>query len=197
MEKDKYEVLGLEAGCSDKDIKKAYHKLAKLHHPDAGGDEKEFQVIDKAYKILSDKKLRAMYDRGEEVDNIPSLEDKAIQNLAKLFDMITSGKTFMANHTDLVVMVRSEINERSISMHSDLEEVEHDIGKMKIVSTRLKKADFIQPSISQTISSMELRAENIEEALDTQQIMLDMLEESYYETIVDTNTEWEKVEWVK
>lgn len=65
--KDYYEVLGVDKGASDADIKKAYRKLAKQHHPDMNpGDavaEAKFKEISEAYEVLSDAQKRAKYDQ--------------------------------------------------------------------------------------------------------------------------------------
>jgi len=58
-----YEILGLEKGASDTDIKKAYRKLAMKHHPDKGGDPEQFKKIQAAYDILSDSEKRQNFDR--------------------------------------------------------------------------------------------------------------------------------------
>jgi len=58
-----YEVLGVEKTASEKEIKKAYRKLAVKHHPDKGGDEHLFKEINAAYEILSDEKKRELYDK--------------------------------------------------------------------------------------------------------------------------------------
>jgi len=60
-----YEVLGVERGASETDIKKAYRKLAMQHHPDKGGDPEKFKSITEAYEILSDPVKRRKYDLGE------------------------------------------------------------------------------------------------------------------------------------
>jgi molecular chaperone DnaJ len=45
------------------EIKKAFRKLARKHHPDAGGDEEKFKEINEAYETLSDKEKREAYDQ--------------------------------------------------------------------------------------------------------------------------------------
>ncbi|MDF2367610.1 J domain-containing protein [Sneathiella sp.] len=67
--KNLYSILGVSKGASQQEIKSAYRKLAKQHHPDANpGDtkvEEKFKEISAAYHILGDEKLRARYDNGE------------------------------------------------------------------------------------------------------------------------------------
>lgn len=53
---DPYQVLGLHSGAHIRVVKAAYRQLAQEHHPDHGGDAKEFQRIKEAYdKILAER----------------------------------------------------------------------------------------------------------------------------------------------
>ncbi|HEY9017789.1 DnaJ C-terminal domain-containing protein, partial [Thiomicrospira sp.] len=62
--KDYYQILGVERGASEADIKKAYRKLAGKYHPDKPtGDEAKFKDLSEAYEVLGDKEKRAMYDQ--------------------------------------------------------------------------------------------------------------------------------------
>jgi molecular chaperone DnaJ len=65
--RDLYEVLGVERGASQADLKKAYRRLAQQFHPDkCGGDkeaEEKFKEAANAYQVLSDDDQRAAYDR--------------------------------------------------------------------------------------------------------------------------------------
>src|SRR5262249_14793132 len=55
--------LGLSQSATDNDIRKAYRKLAKQHHPDANpGSEERFKEISAAYDVLSDAEKRKEYD---------------------------------------------------------------------------------------------------------------------------------------
>ena len=60
---DYYKTLGVSKDADDKEIKKAFRKLAQKHHPDAGGDEEKFKEINEAYEVLSDPKKRQVYDQ--------------------------------------------------------------------------------------------------------------------------------------
>jgi curved DNA-binding protein len=67
MPRDYYDVLGLSKTASEDDIKKAYRKLARDHHPDRNPGDKQaearFKEIQQAYDVLSDNKKREQYDR--------------------------------------------------------------------------------------------------------------------------------------
>ena len=61
--KDYYKILGVNRDASEEEIKKAFRKLAHVHHPDkSGGNESKFKEASEAYTVLSDKKKRAQYD---------------------------------------------------------------------------------------------------------------------------------------
>jgi len=64
-----YEVLGVSRTASDAEIKKAFRRLAKQHHPDRNADDPQakerFAEVNTAYEILSDKEKRGQFDRGE------------------------------------------------------------------------------------------------------------------------------------
>jgi DnaJ-class molecular chaperone len=61
---DYYAILGLKRNASDAEIKKAYRSLAMKHHPDRGGDEKQFKEISQAYDFLSDPEKKQIIDLG-------------------------------------------------------------------------------------------------------------------------------------
>jgi len=65
--RDYYEVLGIQKGASDTDIKKAYRSLAKKYHPDVNPGDKDaeakFKEVNEAYEVLSDADKKAKYDQ--------------------------------------------------------------------------------------------------------------------------------------
>ena len=71
LEKDYYQVLGVDRGASPKEISAAYRRLAKRHHPDNNpGDaaaEARFKDISEANTVLSDPEQRKQYDEAREL----------------------------------------------------------------------------------------------------------------------------------
>ena len=65
--RDFYEVLGVDKNADEREIKKAYRKLAMKYHPDRNSDdpdaEEKFKEASMAYEVLSDKDKRSAYDR--------------------------------------------------------------------------------------------------------------------------------------
>ena len=80
MARDFYEVLGVSRDASDKEIRDAFRKLARKHHPDVNpGDaaaEERFKEISQAHAVLSDAKTRAAYNQyGERWRDADQIEE--------------------------------------------------------------------------------------------------------------------------
>lgn len=72
--KDYYKVLGVPHDADERQVKSAYRKLSKIHHPDKAVKagltkeeaEKKMAGINEAYEVLSNPELRARFDRGDD-----------------------------------------------------------------------------------------------------------------------------------
>jgi molecular chaperone DnaJ len=89
--RDLYEVLGIGRDATDDDIRKAYRRLAREHHPDVSGDpaaEERFKEVAGAYEILSDPQKRARYDTFGSA-NGPSTA--GFTDISDIFEMFFGG----------------------------------------------------------------------------------------------------------
>ena len=103
--RDYYEVLGLQKGASDEEIKKAFRKMAMKYHPDRNPDDKEaeekFKEVNEAYGVLSDPDKKSKYDRFGHAGVDPSAGFGGgaggfggFGGFEDIFDMFTGGGGF-------------------------------------------------------------------------------------------------------
>ncbi len=99
--KDYYEILGVNRDADQKEIKRAYRKLAKKYHPDMNKDgadtSEKFKEISEAYEILSDPEKRKRYDQyghsgiNEDDFNFDDFARHGFGGLDDIFDMFFGG----------------------------------------------------------------------------------------------------------
>lgn len=96
-----YEILGVGEDATPDELKKAYRKLAKKNHPDAGGDREVFQAVHAAYSVLSDPDKRSHYDKtGEISDDEP---DRSIEIIVSMFNsLLMQDVPLYVNYVDLL-----------------------------------------------------------------------------------------------
>lgn len=81
-----YALLGIPDDATDEEIKKAYRRESKKHHPDTGGDKESFSALAHAYAVLSDPEARAEYNRGEYREQGATPREMAEKQLGIIFE---------------------------------------------------------------------------------------------------------------
>lgn len=96
--RDVYKLMSLEKTASEKEVKKAYHKLSLLVHPDRVPEEQKaeatekFKVLSKLYQVLTDTQKRALYDEQGIIDDDDDGDSKLsswLELWSKIFKPIT------------------------------------------------------------------------------------------------------------
>lgn len=173
-----YETLGLSEEATDAEIKKAYREKAKEAHPDKGGDEESFKQLARAYEVLSDGEKRAKYDRGEPFET-EDRNTKARRNLCKAFDSIINGGLFDPDHSDLFKLIDGEINEMTLTMEGDIENVEISIRNLENIKDRVG-LELFKESIDAQIGIKRMEIEYITEQIAIAGLMKELIEDGEY-----------------
>src|SRR5436190_8720632 len=95
---DYYKILGVNKDANIEDIRKAYRKLARKHHPDLNPNDKEahkkFQQINEANEVLSDPEKRKKYDQYGKDWQHADVFEKARQSSGSSKQTYTTGQAF-------------------------------------------------------------------------------------------------------
>ena len=95
VKRDYYETLGVDRNANEEELKKAYRRLARQHHPDTHSGEKEkkdaeekFKEINEAYAVLSDQDKRRRYDAFGHADGAQGFEGSGQGGFGDVFNDI-------------------------------------------------------------------------------------------------------------
>ena len=132
MAVDHYEVLGVPRDATHEDIKRAYRKLARSHHPDANRHDPEaeerFKEITRAYDVLSDPDKRQRYDLfGDERAQAGFGGFGGFGGFSDIFDAFFSGSTGPtrrsgpARGSDVLAEVALTLEEAAAGVERDIE----------------------------------------------------------------------------
>jgi DnaJ-class molecular chaperone len=140
MTKTLYDSLGVDKKATADEIKEAYKKQAKQHHPDKGGDNEKMTEITRAYSVLGDKKKRDRYDETGEEQLEPF--DKKFQEFIQRF---------------LIQIIESKDVERV-----DLIEELRKIARQNIHGTKMAKAESVdkRKKYEKVLKRLEAKKEN-------------------------------------
>ncbi|KAF9240694.1 DnaJ domain-containing protein [Melanogaster broomeanus] len=95
VETEYYDLLGVSVDVNDTELKKAYRKQAMKYHPDKNPSpdaEEKFKDISKAYQVLSDPNLRAVYDKNGK--SMADKETNEMEDAAMFFANVFGGERF-------------------------------------------------------------------------------------------------------
>lgn len=187
--KDFYGILGIPRTATSKEIKDAYKTLVKLCHPDKGGNPIQFKEVTEAYEVLSDPKLRAMYDKGEYTKKSRSTEDLARAKLAELFSQAIDSVTERSAVTKNVV----EDMKKAVSV--TITQVQYEIGKLEQrlvtlaeVNKRTSGKDsMLNDVVENKINETKKVISEGKESIETLKKLMANCEDYSYKTDADNN----------
>jgi DnaJ-class molecular chaperone len=163
--KNPYETLNVAKDADEKEIKNAYKKKAKEHHPDVGGNEKEFKEAAAAYALLICPQKRAYFDEhGHEMPNQDNVLSRAMTVLDEMFTQILS------SFSPKELLHRDFISEMKKALHVNLNKVNSEISEHK--KSKLQQ-DFFQKNLDgkeqgiiTAMANLDNKKQVIEKALE-------------------------------
>ena len=139
-----YQILGIKKKATKKQIRDAYYKLAKEHHPDKnpGVSPQKFAEITTAYKILSDPAKRKLYDKTGQIQDIGK-ENQVIVRVAEAFHKVMNNPHIDVTKMDIFAEMKKDINAAKIQMNQELIAVENSIKRFTEVTKRVSGKNII------------------------------------------------------
>lgn len=135
-----YDALEIPKSSTAEEIKAAYRRMAMKYHPDRNPydeDKHRFVEVQKAYEVLRDEERRAEYDAtGVWGDEKPSLEMRARQELASLFNQILSLQDIPPG-VDIVKMMKDSVGAALSRQQDQLRSLNRERQKVARVRSRL------------------------------------------------------------
>jgi len=105
---DYYTILEIKKNASSDEIKSAYRKLAKEHHPDkTGGDDTRFKQINEAYETLKDPAKRQQYDNPQQSRQY----NYSTQNMNDIYEAFFGSRRAMRKNADIAISVRIDLED--------------------------------------------------------------------------------------
>jgi len=135
-----YEILGVSKDCGDKEIKKAYRRLAKKYHPDKNdnkeGDSQKFMEATIAYKVLIDKEKRRKYDETGRIPEEIDITNKAWGILCGYMFAIIVNKAINIETSNLIELIKGQCKKDKKKFESKKEEIEDFIKRLECAKER-------------------------------------------------------------
>ena len=171
--KNLYDILGVAKDATPDQIREAFKKLARQHHPDMGGNEADFKDVQKAYEVLSDPQKKAQYDLTGDFSKKPDVLSQAKAMIGNIFMRVIESEV----RGDLVAHVRVSINQNITSATADQKKLRKKIRKLTKYKGRVAKknktngdsqdTNMYDSVLSSALNNLNHTDQTITEALKT------------------------------
>lgn len=183
MKDDFYSLLGVKSDSTKDQIKKAYRKLSKEHHPDHNqGNDEQFKKINEAYHTLMDDGKRAFYDRTGRIRKEEDLKKNAQGMLCSMFKkVVETAKWYRNASIDYVLEIGTGLASAQQQGKLKIAELKKDVEYLKKVMLRLQRKEEAEPFLEDTLIKMiqdkEFDVYVAEEAIEISNIAMKLLQD--------------------
>ncbi|MGO7181071.1 DnaJ domain-containing protein [Rhizobium brockwellii] len=161
---DPYDILGVERDADEAQLKAAYRRLAKVTHPDSGGDSDAFANLQKAYGLLLDPVRRKVYDdTGYDVEFADAAELQALVMIEKLvtdavlderapgsFDPVAVMQDSLSEELRKARFSKSELERHASRIGLHLERLEKQSGRDVLAHMFRARIEAISKAVAET-----------------------------------------------
>ncbi len=143
---DLYAILKIKKSASPTDVKKAYRKLCKKHHPDIGGDPEKFHQIHIAYSILMNGTNREKYDStGQYSEQQLQSDGTELANmLTNLFKAVVQSGIPFRDDVDLIERMRKGVQEHKDNISISTNKNSEVLESLKKIQDRISVAEGVE-----------------------------------------------------
>lgn len=181
---DPFKILGVDRKATLKEIKQKYKQLANQHHPDKGGDEETFKLINLAYDILCDPIKKQNY-----IDSGVFYNDSTIHNDARI-KVENLFLHFFSSHNpimdDLLFMIMREIENQNQQVQGHITNCKNAISKLKLVKSKIHLKEgienILENAINKTLDSWNLDIIKMDRELKVNEVSINILKNYHYGT---------------
>jgi curved DNA-binding protein CbpA len=170
-----YQELDVPKDADAATIKRAYRKKASKHHPDKqGGDKEKFQLVKRAYEVLSDPSQRNRYDKTGEIPDANTIQDQAFANIVhivvQLIDQVDAIESL-----DLKASVTKTIQTGISERQREREKTITRIKKFERAKSRLSSKSGTNPMAFVIDAQIEKMQDGVKIADDDIELAREML----------------------
>lgn len=139
MSDDPYSILGLKKSATRDQVRAAFRRLSKQHHPDAGGDPRQFSALKAAHDLLVDEPRRAHWDKsGWDRGNEEQLRGQAFGALAGCLQGVLAGDD-EPKLIDVVARMRAMIQDFIKRQRQSLEQHRKVLARVDSMKGRFRR----------------------------------------------------------
>lgn len=163
-----YDTLGVAVNAAKSEIKKAYRKMAKQHHPDKGGDEEMFKQIQKAYDVLGDDIKRDHYDKTGDENHVKDEPEKV---LMAIFAAIIDSGDF---HGNIIDRIADKINLEISNLKARREKGVKETVKLSKMLERVSTdgENLFEMVLNASIDKISKKLDSLDKELEQMEEML-------------------------
>lgn len=163
---DPYSILGLKKGATRDKVRAAFRRLSKQHHPDVGGDPRQFSALKGAHDLLVDEDRRKHWDKfGWDCGNEEQLRGAAMGALVGSLQAVLSGDE-EPRLIDVVARMRAMIEQFIRKQHEAVGQHAKVLERAKSLRGRFKKkGSALAPLVEGQVAQLTAAIQSIERSI--------------------------------